>query len=72
MANCKCGYLKGWSEGSNTMIGWIGFVSHNLGLLFGTVDLTVICACVCKVGYLMSKQGGSIVQIGSFTCLFGE
>ena len=34
------------------MIGHIGLVSHHLQSLLGAVELTVLCAFVCKVIYL--------------------
>jgi hypothetical protein len=44
----------------NAMVGHIGLVSHHLRSLLGAVQLTVSCACVCKVEsfILMYKQGG--------------
>ena len=32
------------------MIGQIGVVSHHLESHQGDVELTVLCACVCRVG----------------------
>ena len=32
------------------MIDRIGFVSKNLGSLLGAMELTVLCAFICKVG----------------------
>ena len=34
------------------MIGQIGLVSHHLQSLLGAVELTVLCAFVCRVRYL--------------------
>ena len=33
------------------MIGWIGLVSHPLGLFMGAIELDVLCTFICRVGY---------------------
>ena len=33
------------------MIGQIGVVSHHLRSLLGAIELTILCAFVCRVGY---------------------
>jgi hypothetical protein len=33
------------------MIGWIGVISYHLQLLLGGIELTILCAFVCKVRY---------------------
>ena len=33
------------------MIGRIGTVSHNLPSVMGAIELIIVCAFVCKVGY---------------------
>ena len=33
------------------MIGWTCVVSHHLRSLLGAIELTVLCAFVCKVEY---------------------
>ena len=46
MANVKVVAGKGCS-------GWalIGHVSHHLGSILGAIELTVLCAFICTVGY---------------------
>jgi hypothetical protein len=52
------------------VIGWIGHVSHHLGLLLGAIELTSSCAFVCKVGQIdCPYQGDCIVQVGCLTYL---
>ena len=46
MANCKSGGLKKDAE-----ICWIGHVSHHLRMLFNAIELVVLHAFTCKVGY---------------------
>lgn len=60
------GYLEKWWPVEDVVIGWIGFGSHQLGSLLGAIELTVLCAILCRVGYfnaqimgvLLYKQGG--------------
>ena len=33
------------------VIGRIGYISHHLGSLLGAIELIVLCAFICKVGY---------------------
>jgi hypothetical protein len=33
------------------VIDWIGLVSHRLGSVLGAIELPVLCAFVCIVGY---------------------
>ena len=42
---------KGCSDRPGAMIGRIGHVSHHLGSLLDTIELTVLCAFLCKVRY---------------------
>ena len=42
---------KGCKGRSNAVIGQRDHVSHHLGSLLGAIELTVLCAIVCKVGY---------------------
>lgn len=46
MVSCKSGGSK-----KDAIIGWIGHVSYHLGSLVSIIELTVLCALVCKVGY---------------------
>ena len=39
------------------MIGQVSHESHHLGSLLGAIELPVLCASVCKVGYFMLKLG---------------
>ena len=36
-------------------VGRIGPISHHLGSLLGVVELTISCAFVCRVGYLVAQ-----------------
>jgi hypothetical protein len=54
------------------MIGWIGFISRHLGSLLGVIELTILCAFVCKVGNLDAHITTNFtIQVG-LTCLFGK
>ena len=46
----KVAASKGCNYKQNGMIGWIGHVSHHLRSLLGVIELTILCAFVCKVG----------------------
>jgi len=48
----KVATQKGHNYKSNAMIGWIGVVSHHLQSLLDVIELTILCASVCKVGYV--------------------
>ena len=37
------------------MIGWIGVVSHHLQSPLGAIELTVLCAFVSRVSYLIAR-----------------
>ena len=47
----KSGALKRISDRWDTLMGWKGVVSHHLQSLLGGIELTVLCAFICKVGY---------------------
>ena len=51
MTNYKSVDLKGCNDKWNVMIDWIGVVSHHLQSYFGVIELIVLCAFVCGVGY---------------------
>ena len=57
IANCKIGGLIGCNERPYAVIGRISHVSHHLGSLLGAMELHVLYAFVCKVGYFMYKLG---------------
>ena len=42
---------KGCTDRPHVAIGWIGPLSHHLGSLLGDIELNVLCAFVCRVGY---------------------
>ena len=42
---------KGCNDRWDAVIGQIGVVSDHLRSLFGVIELTILCAFVCKVGY---------------------
>jgi hypothetical protein len=42
---------KGCSDRPNVVIGQTCFVSRGLGSLLGAIELIVLCASVCTVGY---------------------
>ena len=48
---------KGCNDRWDVVIGWIGVVSHHLGSLLGAIELTFLCAFVCKVGYFDASRG---------------
>ena len=43
---------KGCNDRWNAVVGWIGVVSHRLQSLSGGIAYIILCACVCRVGYL--------------------
>ena len=56
MAICKSGGPKGCSDRWDTVIGWIGAISHQVWSLLGVVELTILCAFVSKVGYFDAQS----------------
>ena len=48
---------KGCSDRSDTMIGRIVHVSHHLGSLLGVIELIVLCASACNIGYFDAQIG---------------
>ena len=49
--NIKVVAHKGCSDRPDAMIGQICYVSHHLGSLLGAIELIVLCASACSVGY---------------------
>ena len=55
------------------MIAWIGIISCHLQSLLGAIELIVLCAFMCKVGYfdaqikktLLYKEGGGVDLLAS-------
>ena len=33
------------------MIGWIGVISCHMQLILSAMELTILCAFICKIGY---------------------
>ena len=65
---------KGCVDRWDVVIGWIGVVSHHLQSPLGAIELTVLCAFVCNVGYLIAQIMIRIAQIQvkfRLTYLFG-
>ena len=54
------------------MIGRIGVVSHHLRSLMGVIELTVLCAFVCKVRYFNAQIRETLLYKEGvvLTCLF--
>ena len=51
------------------MIEWISHVSHHLGSLLSDIELIILCAFVCKVGYFDAQIRETIIQVGVLTYL---
>ena len=49
--NIKVVACKGCSDRPDAMIGWIGHISHHLRSLLGVLELIVLCASACNIGY---------------------
>ena len=68
----KVGPLKGCNDKWVVVIGWSGYVSHNMQSLLGAIDLTILCAFVCKVGRLQYTNKGVdlLATLGKCSYLF--
>ena len=52
------------------MICWIDVVSHHLQPLMGAIELNIMCAFVCKVGYFDAQLREKLcIQVGGLTYL---
>ena len=55
------------------VIGLIGVVSHHLRSFFGAIELAVLCAFLCKVGYFDAQIRKTLLYNSKevcITCLF--
>lgn len=66
MATRKSGVL----EKIHAVVGRISHVAHHLRSFFNAFEITVLCACVCKVGYFDTQiREIFTVQVGELTDL---
>ena len=64
---------KGCNDRWDVVIGWIGVVSHHLGSLLGAIELTFLCAFVCKVGYFDASRGFDLlVSLGNVNIIMKQ
>ena len=43
------------------MIGWIDVIAHHSQSFLGAIELTVMCAFICKVGYFDAQIRETLV-----------
>ena len=64
--NPKCLIVKvlaqrAFSDRSDVLIGQICLVSHHLESLLGAIELTILCAFICIVGYFDAQLRETVV-----------
>ena len=51
------------------MIDWIGLISYHYGLLLGAIELIVLCAFICIVGYFDAQLRETLLYTLGFDVL---
>jgi hypothetical protein len=59
--------VTGCNDRLDVMIGWIGHVSYDLGFFLSDIELIVLCAFICRVGYFDAQiSETSTIKVGGF------